>query len=192
MRVAQQLYEGIDIPGEGRVGLISYMRTDSTNLSGEAITRARAFIKSNYGDRYLPDSPRKYSSSNAAAQEAHEAIRPTDPARTPDALARSLTEEQFKLYGLIWRGFVACQMVEAEWDSTAIRLVRSDKKTGATFKANGRVLVFDGCYRASGIPTSDSEQNLPSVKQGDLSAPFSIEPEQKFSSPHPVSAKQRS
>lgn len=192
MRVAQQLYEGIDIPGEGRVGLISYMRTDSTNLSGEAITRARAFIKSNYGDRYLPDSPRKYSSSNAAAQEAHEAIRPTDPARTPDALARSLTEEQFKLYGLIWRGFVACQMVEAEWDSTAIRLVRSDKKTGATFKANGRVLVFDGCYRASGIPTSDSEQNLPSVKQGDLSAPFSIEPEQKFSSPRRVSAKQRS
>ena len=185
MRVAQQLYEGIDIPGEGRVGLISYMRTDSTNLSGEAITRARAFIKSNYGDRYLPDSPRKYSSSNAAAQEAHEAIRPTDPARTPDALARSLTEEQFKLYGLIWRGFVACQMVEAEWDSTAIRLVRSDKKTGATFKANGRVLVFDGCYRASGIPTSDSEQNLPSVKQGDLSAPFAIEPEQKFSSPPP-------
>ncbi len=185
MRIAQQLYEGIDIPREGRVGLISYMRTDSTNLSGEAITRARAFIKSSYGERYLPESPRKYSTSNASAQEAHEAIRPTDPARTPDALARSLTEDQFKLYGLIWRGFVACQMVEAEWDSTAIRLVRSDKKTGATFKANGRVLVFDGCYRASGVPTSDSEQNLPSVKQGDLSAPFSIEPEQKFSSPPP-------
>ncbi len=185
MRVAQQLYEGIEIPGEGRVGLISYMRTDSTNLSAEALSKARAFISSHYGPKYLPAAPRKYSSSNADAQEAHEAIRPTDPARTPESLARSLTEEQFKLYGLIWRGFVACQMVEAEWDSTAIRLTRDDKKTGATFKANGRVLVFDGCYRASGVPTSDSEQNLPSLKQGDIAAPFAIEPEQKFSNPPP-------
>ncbi len=185
MRVAQQLYEGIEIPGEGRVGLISYMRTDSTNLSAEALKRAREFIASHYGPRYLPDAPRRYSSSNAHAQEAHEAIRPTDPSRTPESLARSLTEEQFKLYGLIWRGFVACQMVEAEWDSTAIRLVRKDKKTGATFKANGRVLIFDGCYRASGVPTSDSEQRLPPVAKGDVSAPFAIEPEQKFSSPPP-------
>ncbi len=185
MRVAQQLYEGIDVPGEGRVGLITYMRTDSTHLSGEAIAKARAFIKDHYGARYLPDAPRPYASSNKAAQEAHEAIRPTDPSRTPESLAHSLTEDQLKLYTLIWRGFVACQMVDAEWDSTAIRLVRSDAKTGAIFKASGRVLAFDGCYRASGVPQSDSEQTLPKAKVGDPAAPFSIEAEQKFSSPPP-------
>ncbi|MSR43847.1 MAG: type I DNA topoisomerase [Phycisphaerales bacterium] len=185
MRVAQQLYEGIDIPGEGRVGLISYMRTDSTHLSDEALSRARAFIGSHYGQNYLPPAARIYSKTAIGAQEAHEAIRPTDPARTPESLSGSLTEEQQKLYSLIWRSFIACQMVDAQWDSTAIRLVRSDKPTGATFKANGRVLVFDGCYRASGIPTSDSEQTLPRVAVGDLSAPFSIEPQQKFSSPPP-------
>ena len=185
MRIAQQLYEGIEIPGEGRVGLITYMRTDSTHLSAEAITRVRAFIRSHYGDKYLPDAPRHYSSSNKAAQEAHEAIRPTDPAHTPESLARSLTEEQLKLYTLIWRSFVACQMSEAQWDSTGIRLVRDDQPTGATFKATGRVLVFDGCYRASGVPTSDGEQTLPTLKEGDISAPISIDPEQKFSSPPP-------
>jgi len=185
MRIAQQLYEGIEVPGEDRVGLISYMRTDSTHLSSEAISKGRAFIESQFGKQYLPDSPRRYSKSHPGAQEAHEAIRPTDPARTPDSLASSLNEEQHKLYTLIWRGFIACQMVDAQWDATAIRLVRSDKKTGATFKANGRVLVFDGCYRASGMPTSDSEQTLPTVTNGHVCAPFSIDPEQKFSSPPP-------
>ncbi len=185
MRIAQQLYEGIDIPGEGRVGLITYMRTDSTHLSNEAISRTRAFIQKKYGPNYLPTAPRTYSSSNKAAQEAHEAIRPTNPELTPESLASSLTEEQLKLYTLIWRGFVACQMVDAEWDSTAIRLVRDDKPTGATFKANGRVLAFDGCYRASGVPSSDSEQTLPVVTKGQTTAPLAIDPVQKFSSPPP-------
>ena len=185
MRIAQQLYEGVDIPGEGLVGLITYMRTDSTHLSDEAITRARAFIGSHYGKEYLPANPRVYSSSNKAAQEAHEAIRPTDPRFTPESLARTLTEEQLKVYTLIWRSFVACQMVDAEWDSTSVRLVRKDLPTGATFKANGRVLAFDGCYRASGVPTSDSEQTLPLVTKGQLTAPLSIDPVQKFSNPPP-------
>ncbi len=185
MRIAQQLYEGIDIPGEGLVGLITYMRTDSTHLSSEAIARARTFIQSAYGPEYLPAAPRIYSSSNKAAQEAHEAIRPTNPALTPESIAHSLTEEQLKVYTLIWRSFVACQMVDAQWDSTAIRLVRDDKQTGATFKANGRVLAFDGCYRASGVPTSDNEQTLPVVTKGQPCAPLSIDPEQKFSNPPP-------
>ncbi len=185
MRTAQQLYEGIDVPGEGRVGLITYMRTDSTHLSTEAINRVRGFIKSEYGDRYLPDSPRRYASSNKGAQEAHEAIRPTDPARTPESIKRALTEEQLRLYTLIWRGFVACQMVDAEWDSTAIRFLRSDRETGAVMKTTGRVLFFDGCYRAAGVPQSDSEQTLPKTKVGAEAAPFSLEAEQKFSSPPP-------
>ncbi|MSR69803.1 MAG: DNA topoisomerase I [Phycisphaerales bacterium] len=185
MRIAQQLYEGIDIPGEGLVGLITYMRTDSTHLSNEAISRARAFIQSHYGPEYLPGSPRTYSSSNKSAQEAHEAIRPTNPALTPESIARALSEEQLKLYTLIWRSFVACQMVEAEWDATAVRLVRDDQATGATFKANGRVLAFDGFYRASRVPTSDSEQNLPAVTKGQSCAPIAIDPEQKFSNPPP-------
>ena len=185
MRVAQQLYDGVDVPGEGRVGLITYTRTDSTNLSSYAIAMARAFIRTEFGERYLPESPRRYATRNADAQEAHEAIRPTDAKRTPSAMARCLNEEQLKLYELIWRGFVACQMVDAEWDSTAIRFERSDAPTGAVLKANGRVLAFDGCYRAAGIPSSDAEQTLPKVSEGDIAAPFAIDAEQKFSSPPP-------
>lgn len=185
MRVAQQLYEGIDVPGEGRVGLISYMRTDSTHLSREAVLLTRGFIKDKFGEPYLPAAPRIYSTKSQGAQEAHEAIRPTDPRRTPESLASCLTEEQQRLYGLIWRGFVACQMVDAEWDSTTIRFLRSDAGTGAVLKANGRVLAFDGCYRAAGVPSSDAEQTLPLVKEGAIAAPIALEGEQKFSSPPP-------
>lgn len=185
MRIAQQLYEGIDLPGEGRVGLITYMRTDSTNLSREAIDLARRYLGDRLGAAYVPDKPRFYASSNEAAQEAHEAIRPTDPFREPDRIAHALTDEQFKLYRLIWSCFVACQSTDAEWDSTAVKLRRSDRDTGAVFKANGRVLRFDGFYRINGLPKDDGDQVLPAFERGAVLAPFDIEPRQKFQSPPP-------
>ena len=185
MRLAQQLYEGIEVSGEGRVGLITYMRTDSTHLSGEAINDVRGFIESQYGNEYLPEKPNFFASKNKDAQEAHEAIRPTLVSRTPEMLRSTLDESQWKLYDLIWRRFVACQMTNARWDSTAIKFRRSDQDTGAILRANGRVLVFDGFMKASGIPMASDEQTLPKLAQGDQSAPFSIEPVQKFSSPPP-------
>ncbi|MBM44401.1 MAG: DNA topoisomerase 1 [Phycisphaerae bacterium] len=182
MRAAQKLYEGITVRGEGQVGLITYMRTDSTHVSPEAIKQVREYIKSEYGDRYLPEKPVHHSSTNRSAQEAHEAIRPTDATRHPDSLPKKLDDDLRKLYRLIWSRFVSGQMVPAEWDRTEVRLARSDTDTGAVFKANGRVLAFDGFYRASGIPASD-EQTLPSLEEGDELAPFALDPEQRFSSP---------
>jgi DNA topoisomerase-1 len=185
MRIAQQLYEGIDLPDEGRVGLITYMRTDSTNLSREAIEMARRYLDQRHGTKYVPDKPRVYASSNESAQEAHEAIRPTDAFRDPDSIKDALSDEQYKLYRLIWQSFVACQATDAEWDSTAVRLRRSDRDTGAVFKANGRVLRFDGFYAISGTPKDDGEQVLPDFQKGAELAPFDIEPRQKFQAPPP-------
>ena len=185
MRIAQQLYEGIDLPGEGRVGLITYMRTDSTNLSREAVEMARRYLEKRHGAAYVPEKPRVYSSSNESAQEAHEAIRPTDASREPDAIASALSDEQLKLYRLIWQSFLACQSTDAEWDSTAVRMRRSDCDTGAVFKANGRVLRFDGFYRISGTPKDDGEQVLPAFEKGTQLAPFDLEPRQKFQAPPP-------
>jgi DNA topoisomerase-1 len=185
MRVAQQLYEGIDLPSEGRVGLITYMRTDSTNLSGEAISMARQFLEKRFGDAYVPEKPRFYASSNKGAQEAHEAIRPTDPSRDPESIRSALTDEQYRLYRLIWQCFLACQSTDAEWDSTAVRMRRSDVDTGAVFKANGRVLRFDGFYVISGVPRDDGEQVLPDFSEGATLAPFDIDPRQKFQAPPP-------
>ena len=185
MRIAQQLYEGIDLPDEGRVGLITYMRTDSTNLSREAIEMARRYLEERHGAAYVPEKPRSYSSSNESAQEAHEAIRPTDAFREPDRIASALTDEQLKLYRLIWQCFVACQSTDAEWDSTSVRMRRSDRDTGAVFKAHGRVLRFDGFYKISGTPRDDGDQVLPAFDKGAVLAPFDIEPRQKFQAPPP-------
>jgi DNA topoisomerase-1 len=185
MRIAQQLYEGIDLADEGRVGLITYMRTDSTNLSREAIDMARRYLHERHGDRYVPEKPRFYSSSNESAQEAHEAIRPTDAFRDPDRIASALTEEQLRLYRLIWQSFVACQATDAEWDSTSVRLRRSDRDTGAVFKAHGRVLRFDGFYAISGQPRDDGDQVLPDFEKGAVLAPFALDPRQKFQAAPP-------
>lgn len=185
MRTAQALYEGVNVPGEGQVGLITYMRTDSTHLSGDALREAREYIGGKFGDRYLPEKPNFFGSSNKAAQEAHEAIRPTDVRRHPDDLKDSLTAEQYKLYRLIWSRFVGCQMTPAEWDSTAIMLERADKNTGAVFRTTGRVLVFDGHYRVTGVPTASDEQTLPDVQEKQEVTPFSIDTEQRFTSPPP-------
>jgi len=184
MRTAQALYEGVEVPGEGQVGLITYMRTDSTNIAPEAIAQARQHIGA-FGAAYLPDKPNLYASSNKAAQEAHEAIRPTSVERTPESLAGSLSPDQLKLYDLIWRRFVGSQMMPAQWDATAVLLTRKDRKTGAVLKATGRVLAFDGFYRVVGVPTASDEQTLPALAEGQRAAPFGIDAEQKFSSPPP-------
>ncbi|MEE9128972.1 MAG: DNA topoisomerase [Phycisphaerales bacterium] len=184
MRTAQALYEGVSVPGEGQVGLITYMRTDSTHLSQEAAAAVRDYISDKFGRRYLPEQATVHNRSTKA-QEAHEAIRPTDVRRHPKDVAHALRDDQLKLYRLIWTRFVACQMVPAEWDSTTVHLARSDESTGAVFKTGGRVLTFDGFYRAAGVPAASDEQILPNLEEQDELAAFSIDPEQLFTSPPP-------
>ena len=183
MRIAQKLYEGLSIPGEGHVGLITYMRTDSTVISKEAISRVREHITTTCGPEYLPEKPNYYGSSNKNAQEAHEAIRPTYMHLTPEKVASSLDEEQLKLYRLIYNRFMGCQMTKARWKVTTVQLRRSDKETGAVLKVTGRILDFDGSYKATGVPTASDEQTLPALTQGMEMAPFSIDPRQKLSAP---------
>ncbi|MEC7564099.1 MAG: type I DNA topoisomerase [Planctomycetota bacterium] len=185
MGVAQKLYEGLSIPGEGHVGLITYMRTDSTAISKEAIVHVREHIDKQFGEAYLPPDPNYYGSSNKSAQEAHEAIRPTYVHLTPEKVAGSLDEDQKKLYALIYNRFLGCQMTKARWNVTTVQLQRCDQDTGAVLKVSGRVLEFDGFYRATGVPTSSDEQTLPDLTEGQQLAPFTIEPRQKFSSPPP-------
>jgi DNA topoisomerase-1 len=186
MRTAQQLYEGVEIRGEGSIGLITYMRTDSTHIAGEALGAVRDYIGSNFGDKYLPEKPNFFGSTNKAAQEAHEAIRPTSLDYPPERVRDALRPDQFKLYRLIWERFVACQMTPAQWDSTAVMITggaRADLPL--TFRATGRVLAFDGFYKVAGVPTASDEQTLPRLAERDPMWPFSIEPDQKFSSPPP-------
>lgn len=185
MRLAQELYEGVDLVGEdGPVALITYMRTDSTNLSAESVGAARAWIGASCDQRYLPAKPNVYPSGKRA-QEAHEAIRPTDVSRTPESLKGHLGGPLQKLYDLIWRRFVACQMTPAEWDSTTA-LIRTKTPLGeAEFKASGRTLAFDGFCRIMGMPRSTAEQNLPELAPGQVVGPIEIEPVQRFTSPPP-------
>ncbi|HUO06949.1 MAG TPA: type I DNA topoisomerase [Phycisphaerae bacterium] len=184
MRVAQQLYEGVEIAGIGAVGLITYMRTDSQNISQDALHAVRGFIGETFGDKYLPENPNFYA-SKAGAQEAHEAIRPTDVALTPDSLrGRGLTDEQQRLYEVIWKRFVACQMTPAQWNVTeAIIDARKASSAVATFKATGRSLAFDGFTRVAGVYTRFDEQILPELKQNQPVAPLDLTPTQHFTSP---------
>ncbi len=186
MRTAQQLYEGVDLGGEiGMVGLITYMRTDSQNISADAIKMVRGFISEKFGEKYLPESPNFYA-SKAGAQEAHEAIRPTDVNLTPQMIKGALSDEQFKLYELIWKRFVACQMTPANWLVTeAIIDATQNGQKFATFKATGRTLQFDGFTRVAGIFTRAEEQILPKLDQGQSVAPLDLTPTQHFTSPPP-------
>ncbi len=180
MRTAQALYEGVDFKtGEGSIGLITYMRTDSRNLSSESIQAARSWIGDGLGEDYLPAKPNYYSSS-AKAQEAHEAIRPTDVTRTPESLKGHLTAQQHKLYKLIWQRFVACQMTPAQWDATTVLIAAETEVGEAVFKASGRVLVFDGFYKVTGVPAGGENQMLPAMEVGQRVAPVEIRPQQKF------------
>jgi len=182
MSAAQGLYEGVNIPGEGPVGLITYMRTDSTHIAGEALNMAREHIKKTWGDKYLPEKPNFFGSSNKSAQEAHEAIRPTNVAYTPDMVRKALKPDQARLYEIIWQRFVACQMSHAQWDATTI-LIDGGKSDTLTFKATGRVLVFDGFYKVAGVPTASDEATLPTVNEQDTLHAFGIDPRQRFTSP---------
>jgi DNA topoisomerase-1 len=184
MQTAQRLYEGVEIPGEGAVGLITYMRTDSTHISGTALTGVRSYIQRTFGDKYLPEKPNFFSSSNKGAQEAHEAIRPTSLDYPPDKVKGALTSDQYRLYELIWKRFVSCQMTPARFDSTTVLIEGgTDPSTPVTFKATGRVLTFDGFYRVAGVPTATDEQTLPELRESQAVAPFSIDTEQKFTPP---------
>jgi DNA topoisomerase-1 len=186
MRVAQQLYEGIDLKGaRGQQGLITYMRTDSTHLSGDALSACRNWVESELGNAYLPTKPNFYKSSNKDAQEAHEAIRPTDVSITPGSIRDRLNDEQYKLYDLVWRRFVACQMVPAEWDATAVDIAAT-AATGqaARFRATGRTLVFDGHYKVLGVPKSD-DVILPRLEENQPLTPIDLDPTQHFTSPPP-------
>ena len=185
MRIAQQLYEGVDIPGQGPVGLITYMRTDSTHLSNDAIDDSRRFISEQFGTEYLPDSPNRYASASGA-QQAHEAVRPTQTALAPESIRGSLSAEQFKLYELIWKRFVACQMKPGLWQVTTVD-VQAKSPDGSEFllRASGRALLFDGHLKVSGIRINPDEQILPSLTdQQDLSK-LKVLASQHFTQPPP-------
>lgn len=187
MMVAQQLYEGIDI-GSGTMGLITYMRTDSVNLAAEAIEEIRGFIDERYGNENCPKSPRIFKTKSKNAQEAHEAIRPTSIKRTPEMVEQALTADQFKLYSLIWKRTVACQMAEALVDTVAIDLTCGD---GNVFRANGSTIAFPGfltVYEEGRDDSQDDDQNavlLPTLKVGEKVSLKDILANQHFTEPPP-------
>ncbi len=195
MGVAQRLYEGIDVGSEGTVGLITYMRTDSPRVAPDAITTVREFIKSVMGARYLPVSPIEYKGKKAA-QDAHEAIRPTDVTRTPDSIAKYLTDEQLKLYRLIWQRFVASQMTPAIFDVTTAKIAAKSKKNNKTydFRVSGSVLRFDGFLKVYEIledkKADDDDEDEQSRKLPNLDGVSRLEaekldPEQHYTQPPP-------
>ncbi len=180
MVVAQQLYEGIDLGSMGSLGLITYMRTDSTHLSGEAIGEVRKYIGLHLGPDYLPPEAKTYA-SRKTAQQAHEAVRPTDVDLTPRDIKQFLTDEQFRLYDLVWRRFVACQTAPAKWDVTNLNIVVQTSIGACCYKAAGRILVFDGFTKVWSI--SSSEQQLPPMKAGQELGVVDIKSEQHFTKP---------
>jgi len=192
MRVAQRLYEGVSIGGES-VGLITYMRTDGVQMAGDAITACRKLIAADHGDRYLPDTPRLYKTKAKNAQEAHEAIRPTDFARRPSDIASYLDGDQKKLYTLIWKRSVASQMESAVLDQVAVDIASADQQV--VLRATGSVIAFDGflkLYREGrddperdGAGDEDGERILPELKQGEDLERLNVEAEQHFTQPPP-------
>ena len=192
MGVAQRLYEGVDLGAEGTTGLITYMRTDSPRVAPDAIQGAREWVGKQLGSRYLPESPNLYKGKKDA-QDAHEAIRPTDPARTPESIARYLSDEQLKLYTLIWRRFVASQMTPAVFDVTTAKIAAVSARNGKTydFRVSGSVLRFDGflkVYEATEDKKDDDDESsnkLPNLDGVKALALDKLEHEQKFTQPPP-------
>jgi DNA topoisomerase-1 len=190
MRVAQKLYEGIELPGEGQVGLISYMRTDSVTLADVALAEIRDMIAERYGKENVPDEPRVFKTKSKNAQEAHEAIRPTSVAHVPDEIRGSLDEDQYKLYSLIWKRTMACQMVPAVFDTVAIDMTVGDAALGHRMRANGSVLVepgFMAVYQEGKDDSKDddSDRLLPEIDEGDTIKLDELRPEQHFTEPPP-------
>lgn len=182
MSIAQQLYEGVDITGEGTVGLITYMRTDSLRLSEEAIAAARSFILDRYGQAYYPEKPRRYK-TKSGAQDAHEAIRPSDVRLDPDSIRKDLTAEQYKLYKLIWSRFLSCQMASAVYDSVSIDV----ESAGYLFRANHSSIKFNGFTAVYEEGRDDEEEvsqsPLPDLKEGEAVKADNFTPEQHFTQP---------
>ena len=183
MQIAQKLYQGIEIEGD-TVGLITYMRTDGTNLSADAVSDFRNFIKKEYGNEYLPENPNNYSGKKAKnAQEAHEAIRPTDINRNPDSIKKYLSSDQQKLYSLIWSRALSSQMETAKFDRNTITIESEDGKT--ICKSSGSVLKFDGFLKVySNQSKDDDEQILPEMSKGPINIEALID-EQHFTQPPP-------
>jgi DNA topoisomerase-1 len=185
MRVAQQLYEGVDIAGEGTVGLVSYIRTDSMRLSDEAYEDAVGFITQKFGKEYLPEE-RPVHKSKGRTQDAHEAIRPTSASRRPEDIKKSLTAEQFKLYKLIWERVIASQMTSAVYDTLAVKISAKAKNEDIVLRTSGSVLKFDG-YLAVYSKNEDSEKDIsiPPLKEGDKLTAKDFNPAQHFTQPPP-------
>ena len=183
MQLAQQLYEGMELGGLGSIGLITYMRTDSTQLAPEAVGQVRDFVGAHYGSDYLPEKARVYGKKTRGAQEAHEAIRPTDVSITPESIRDYLDNGQFRLYELIWKRYVACQMAPAKWDVTSVSIAAPSEAGEVLFRASGRKLVFDGFMRASGLTITSGEQLLPALEKQQQVWPVSLAPTQHFTSP---------
>ncbi|MGA8313690.1 MAG: type I DNA topoisomerase, partial [Terriglobales bacterium] len=191
MMIAQRLYEGVELGEEGSVGLITYMRTDSTRVSNEALAEVREYIKSQYGNEYLPESPNVYKEKKAA-QAAHEAIRPTSAMRHPDQIKQYLKEDEYKVYKLIWQRFVASQITPAVFDQTTVDI---DAKSGAEtfwFRVTGSVPKFDGFLKVyeeskEGKDEEDEElkHKLPPLEAGQKLTLRELKPEQHFTEPPP-------
>jgi DNA topoisomerase-1 len=192
MSLAQKLYEGVELGEEGSVALITYMRTDSVNVSADALAQVREMIPERFGSNYLPEKPNYYKSKKDA-QEAHEAVRPTDAMRAPEDVRKFLDDDLFKLYQLIWQRFVASQMLPAIFDQTTIDITASDY----TFRANGSVQKFDGYLRVYQTPAAIADREddekadegegnaLPRVTEGQILRLDKIRPDQHFTEPPP-------
>ncbi len=182
MSIAQQLYEGVDIEGEGTVGLITYMRTDSLRLSDEAVAAARSFAGARYGQDYLPAAPRQFK-AKAGAQDAHEAIRPSNVELTPESIKKDLTSEQFRLYKLIWSRFLASQMAAAVYDSVGIEVTSA----GYVFKASRSEVKFPGFLavyeEGRDEDGGELQTRLPNLQEGEPLTKAATKPEQKFTHP---------
>ncbi|WP_294385703.1 type I DNA topoisomerase [uncultured Clostridium sp.] len=180
MSIAQALYEGVDVKGYGTVGLITYMRTDSVRISEEAQGKAIDFIKENYGNEYIPEKPRVYKGKKNI-QDAHEAIRPSHIEITPEIAKASLSAEQYKLYSLIWKRFIASQMTSCSLNTNSIDIVNG----AYSFKASGSTIKFDGFMKVYDYTTEDDENDvsLPVLEEGEILLPASVEGKQHFTQP---------
>ena len=189
MRLAQRLYEGVEIDGE-TTGLITYMRTDGIDMAPEAIADIRTMIGKNYGKQYVPGAPRTYQNKSKNAQEAHEAVRPTNPSRTPAAVAKFVDRDQARLYELIWNRTVASQMESAELERTTVDIVAKNGTRNIDLRATGQVVKFDGfltLYQEGEDETPDDEESrrLPAMSENERLEKASIDAEQHFTEPPP-------
>ncbi|MBV9074860.1 MAG: type I DNA topoisomerase [Acidobacteria bacterium] len=191
MMIAQRLYEGVELGDEGSVGLITYMRTDSTRIAPEAIDEVRELIGSNFGTQYLPETPNVYKSKKEA-QDAHEAIRPTSVTRHPDSVKQYLQEDEFKIYKLVWQRFVASQMLPAVFDQTTVDIDASVDSRKYNFRVTGSVLKFDGflkVYEESKEGKDEEDEalkhKLPPLEEGQKLTLKELKPEQHFTEPPP-------